>query len=82
MLDEAGENSGRFSLDFYQDAVTKLINPVVLSPDRTVVMSGFLNLNLEWEWEGKETHKIPGEYLFHSPRQRALMETKWRQINE
>ncbi len=39
-------------------------------------------LNLEWEWEGKESHIIPGEYLYHSPRQRALMDTKWRQVDD
>jgi hypothetical protein len=39
-------------------------------------------LKLSWGWEGMENHDIPGEAIWHSPRQRGRMESLWRQVYE
>lgn len=50
VLDAAGRTAGRFDVGFPTDPIQELFDPVVLSPDGTTMMSGFLNFDLDWEW--------------------------------
>ena len=50
VLDGSGRNAGTFDLGFKWDQFTRLIDPVVLSPDETVVLSGFFDKDLHWQW--------------------------------
>jgi hypothetical protein len=50
VLDAAGRTAGIFELGFPTNPIKQLFDPVVLSPDGTTMMSGFLNFDLDWEW--------------------------------
>jgi len=50
VLDRAGRNAGTFDLGFPTNPIKELFDPVVLSPDGTKVLSGFLYFELDWEW--------------------------------
>ena len=50
VLDRSGRNAGTFDLGYPWNDLTQLIDPTVLSPDGTTVLSGFFNMNLHWSW--------------------------------
>jgi len=50
VLDAAGRTAGTFDVGFPTNPIQELFDPVVLSPDGTTVMSGFLYFELDWEW--------------------------------
>ena len=49
VLDREGRNAGTFDLGFPTNPIKELFDPVVLSPDGTTVLSGFLYFELEAE---------------------------------
>lgn len=50
VLDSAGRTAGTFDPGFPTNPIKELFDPVVLSPDGTTMMSGFLYFGLDWEW--------------------------------
>jgi hypothetical protein len=50
VLDRAGRTAGTFDLGFPTNPIKELFDPVVLSPDGTTMLSGFLYFELDWEW--------------------------------
>jgi len=50
VLDSRENTAGSFDLGFPWNIVTQLFDPLVLSPDGTTVLSGFFNMDLDWQW--------------------------------
>ncbi len=48
--DASGSNAGTFDPGSGWNYLGQILDPVVFSPDRTVVLSGFLNPELSWQW--------------------------------
>jgi hypothetical protein len=50
VLDRGGRSAGTFDVGFPTNPIKELFDPVVLSPDGTTMLSGFLFFELDWEW--------------------------------
>ena len=65
VLDRAGRTAGTFDLGFPTNPIKELFDPVVLSPDGTTVLSGFLYFELDWEWFWTAPDPETGAVVFY-----------------
>jgi hypothetical protein len=65
VLDGRGRTVGTFDVGFPTNPIQELFDPVVLSPDRTTMMSGFFNFELDWEWFWTAPESGAGPVIFY-----------------
>jgi hypothetical protein len=65
VLDTRGRTAGTFDVGFPTNTIQELFDPVVLSPDGTTMMSGFLNFDLDWEWFWTAPEPGEGPVIFY-----------------
>lgn len=66
VLDASGRNVGEFDLGFPSNPISQLLfDPVVLSTDGTVVLSGFFNMDFTWKWFWTAPGPGSGELTFY-----------------
>ena len=65
VLDGRGRTVGTFDVGFPSNPIQELFDPVVLSPDGTTMMSGFLYFDLDWEWFWTAPEPGSGPVVFY-----------------